>query len=159
VRIKSSVPVLAKSRHRPDKVPETEPYAIPIHSFPWVKLASVSLRTVAAKEGEGGGWAKSLSREMSLARTGSLHLRVARGFHVASEDFLDCLLRFNEYSVKCARTRAVDRARINRESQTTKAGRRYKARRSCKEWLGSSTVPKTAMRTAPEAIRMVPRAR
>jgi len=39
----------------------------------------------------------------------------------------------------------------------TKAGRAKRMSRSSSEWVGSGTVPKIAMRTAPPAMRKVPR--
>lgn len=44
-----------------------------------------------------------------------------------------------------------------REKYTTKAGRRKSSNRSSNECVGSGTIPKTAMRTAPPAIKIVPR--
>lgn len=43
------------------------------------------------------------------------------------------------------------------EKYTTNVGRLKRSRRSSRERVGSGTMPNTAMRTAPPAIRMVPR--
>lgn len=48
-------------------------------------------------------------------------------------------------------------ANPNRVKYTTKAGRERRISRSSREWVGSATIPKIAMRTAPPAMRRVPR--
>lgn len=42
------------------------------------------------------------------------------------------------------------------EKYTMKAGRLNSCSKSCREWVGSGTMPKMAMRTAPPAMRRVP---
>lgn len=44
-----------------------------------------------------------------------------------------------------------------REKYATKSGRLKSRSRSSREWVGSGTVPKTAMRMAPPAMSSVPR--
>ena len=45
----------------------------------------------------------------------------------------------------------------NREKYTMKTGRLKSMSRSSKEWVGSGTMPKMAMRTAPPAMSSVPK--
>ena len=48
-------------------------------------------------------------------------------------------------------------ANPNRVKYATKAGREKSISRSSREWVGSGTMPKIAMRTAPPAMKRVPR--
>jgi hypothetical protein len=48
-------------------------------------------------------------------------------------------------------------ANPNRVKYAIKAGREKRTSRSSSEWVGSGTMPKIAMRTAPPAMRRVPR--
>jgi len=54
-------------------------------------------------------------------------------------------------------TRATARKNPRSEKYTMNAGRLNKTRRSSREWVGSGTIPNTAISTAPPAMRMVPR--